>query len=289
MLAAATAGCSENPPTSDGPINVVATISIAGDIARNVVGSHGSVTVLLPIGADPHDYYLSARQVQQLFEADLVVAIGLGLEEGMSDVLLAVAADGVPVLELALEVAVLLPGPGGPALDPHFWLDPIRAGESAMAVAAALSEVRSDVSWSQMAEVYVHLLEETDREMFDLLARIRPADRLLATNHDSLRYFADRYDFEIVGSVFPTGSGFGDPSSENLTQLVAAINRNRIPAVFTDVWDSSGLAETIANEADHQVFVVPLFTGSLGGAGSEAETLIEMLRTNAGRIADAVG
>jgi hypothetical protein len=41
----------------------------------------------MPIGVDPHDYQPSARQAASLREADLVVAWGLNLEEGLTDVL----------------------------------------------------------------------------------------------------------------------------------------------------------------------------------------------------------
>ena len=54
------------------------------------------------------------------------------------------------------------------------------------------------------------------------------------------------------------------------------------------VLDSTTLAEAIASEAGAEVQVVELYTGSLGEAGSGADTLIGMLRTNAERIVGAL-
>ncbi len=82
-------------------VTIVATTTIWGDVARNVVGDDGDVEVLMPIGADPHDFQASSSQVADLYAADLVVANGLGLEEGLLDILEAAEADGVNVLEVA--------------------------------------------------------------------------------------------------------------------------------------------------------------------------------------------
>ena len=80
---------------------VIATTTILGDLVANVVGGDAQIDVLLPPGADPHDYQISASQAAMLYDADLVVANGLGLEEGLIDVLEAAEADGVNVLEIA--------------------------------------------------------------------------------------------------------------------------------------------------------------------------------------------
>ena len=70
-------------------------------MVANVVGDAATVEVLLPIGADPHDYQPSARQLALVNEADLVVANGLRLEEGLVDALASAEADGANVLEVA--------------------------------------------------------------------------------------------------------------------------------------------------------------------------------------------
>ncbi len=86
--------------TSADPLLIVATTTILGDIVMNLVGSDAELVVLLPVGADPHDYRASSAQVTLLHDADLVVANGLGLEEGLIDVLETAEADGVNLLEV---------------------------------------------------------------------------------------------------------------------------------------------------------------------------------------------
>ena len=87
-----------------GRLAVIATTTILGDVVANVVGGDAQIDVLLPPGADPHDYQISSSQAAMLYDVDLVVANGLGLEEGLIDVLAAAEADGVNILEIASQL-----------------------------------------------------------------------------------------------------------------------------------------------------------------------------------------
>ncbi|HEX6286259.1 MAG TPA: metal ABC transporter substrate-binding protein, partial [Acidimicrobiia bacterium] len=113
--------------------------------------------------------------------------------------------------------------------------------------------------------------------------------RQLVTNHEALGYFADRYDFEIVGVVIPGGSTLGDPSSAELAELVETIERNDVDVIFTETSEPGSLAEAVAAEAGREVAVVVLFTESLGEEGADAGTLTGMLLENARLIAEALG
>ena len=103
-----------------------------------------------------------------------------------------------------------------------------------------------------------------------------------------LGYFADRYGFEIVGTVVPGGSTLSDPSSSELAALVAEVEAAGITAIFAETTEPTALAEAVAAEAGEAIAVVDLYTGSLGEKGSGAETLVDMLLTNARRIAEVL-
>jgi zinc/manganese transport system substrate-binding protein len=75
--------------------------SVVGDILTCAVGSDASMTVVMPIGADPHDFQPSSEQVAAMSTAELVVANGLFLEEGLVSVLESLETDGVNVLHVA--------------------------------------------------------------------------------------------------------------------------------------------------------------------------------------------
>ena len=66
------------------------------------------------------------------------------------------------------------------------------------------------------------------------------------------------------------------------------LDREGVRAMFVDTIETSILARAVAAEAGERVEVVEIYTGSLGGLGSGADTLIGMLLTNAQRISAAL-
>ena len=82
---------------------MVATTTIWGDLTRQIVecAGAGEVTTLMPVGTDPHDYSPSSQDVASMVSADLVIANGLGLEEGLAQSIESAKSDGATVFEVA--------------------------------------------------------------------------------------------------------------------------------------------------------------------------------------------
>lgn len=294
LLALVGAACSSNSDDdqANGGVRVVATTTMLGDIARNIVVDNGTVEVLLPIGADPHDFQPSSSQVAAIYSADLVVANGLGLEEGLSDVLAAADADGANIIEVAVLVDPVTfddrepcRSDAGGSCDPHVWLDPERDARTALIIGEELAVSHPTIDWGARAAEYASALRSSDRSIQQVLGVVSEQNRILVTNHDSLGYFADLYGFEVIGSIIPGGSSISEPSSVDLAELVSVINETGVRAIFAETTQATALASAIASEADHPVQIILLYTGSLGPPGSGADTLIGMLETNAARIA----
>jgi zinc/manganese transport system substrate-binding protein len=286
----------------DDRIVVVATTSILGDIASNVAGDEARVEVLIPIGVDSHDFQPSSQQASLVAEADLVVANGLGLEQGLEEILTSRLDDGGPVIELAPLVdpipfstheevgdhedeAEREPGSD----DPHFWMDPIRVGAAAVALATELSDQHPGGSWGERAAAYSMVMDATDETIRDTLASVPVEGRSMVTNHEAFGYFAERYGFEIVGVVIPGGSTLAEPSSAELAELVAEMMEHGTRVIFAETSRPTTLAEAVAAELGSNVEVVELYTESLGPEDSHAETLSSLLESNASAIASALG
>lgn len=279
--------CSTNPAVPAGPITIVATTSVVADLVENVVGDRAQVELLMPLGADPHEFQLTAKQGAQLREADLVVAIGLGLEATVMDTLDAAAGDGVPVVQLG---PLLNPRnfPDGQP-DPHVWMDPLRMADAALLVADALAAQDGTVDWKMSAQSYADQLIETDRTITSLMAGLRTDRRVMVTNHDAFGYFADRYGLEIVGVIIPGGSTLANPSSAELADLVKLIDDLGVPALFVETTESDRLAMAIASETNSPISVVNLLGASLAPAGEPGDTLISLLLVDAERIVAGLG
>lgn len=292
----AAAACGDQTASDDEDISIVVTTTILGDIVENVVGDLAQVEVLMPVGADPHDFQASAQQVASLTRADLVVANGLGLEEGLESVLRSAESDGANILYLGpLLDPVPLPADRAEGADeqhhgddPHVWLDPIRMLAAVDLIVTALNQIEDGTDWVTKAEEYKEEISIADREISGLLGTIPDASRKLVTNHDSLGYFADRYGLRLIGVVIPGGSTLAEPSSEGLAALVKVMEREEVTAIFAESTQSDVLAKTVASELGQDVAVIELFTGSLGPAGTAADTYLGVMRVNAMRIADGL-
>jgi zinc/manganese transport system substrate-binding protein len=277
---AALAGCAGDGGGGDagGRPSVVVTTSILGEVVGEVVGDAAEVEVLMPVGADPHEFSPSARQAEAVAGADLVVVNGAGLEASLEGVL---DEAGGAVFTVADHVD-LLPG------DPHVWTDPhamVAVVEALGAAVSALDGVGPGVE--ARAGSFAAELAALDREIQDLLTPIPRERRVIVTNHQALGYFAARYGLEVVGAVIPSLTTGAAPSSADLEQLAEVIEDERVPAIFAETTSSTDLAEALA-ESVGDVEVVELFTESLGPPGSGADTYAGMLRTDAERIREAL-
>ncbi|MGH8926963.1 MAG: metal ABC transporter solute-binding protein, Zn/Mn family [Acidimicrobiia bacterium] len=269
---------------------VIATTSILGDVVSQITDGGVDLRILIPSGVDPHDFAPSAQQVASISAAELIVANGLGLEEGLTDILAQATSEGLTVIEAGSQVDPLTVSNGtdDSGLDPHFWQDPIRMKRAVQITASALEEI-GVAGVERNALDYQAELDAVDAEIASLLAPLPPERRVLVTNHDAFRYFADRYGFEIIGTIIPGGSTLGEPSSADLAGLVQVIIDNDVPAIFVENVGNPGLAEAIAAEVGREIEVVQLISDALGEPGSPTGTYLDMLRTNAGAIAGALG
>jgi len=291
---------------TDAP-TVVATTSIWADVTANVAcDGLADVETIIPLGGDPHSFEPSLRDRETMDNAELVVANGLFLEESLADTIDAVESNGVAVLRVG---DGLDPLPVGEAshddpdhedgddadedhdhgdFDPHVWWDPTRMANAVPLIADALADAGLDrVALDTCADRYIDELNALDAEVTSIVAPLPAEQRVLVTNHDSLSYFADRYDFEVIGSVIPSSSSLAATSPAELDALAADIDATGVPAIFADTQSSTDDADALANRIG-DVEVVSLLTGTLDEPGSVAGTYIGWLRQNVQTIVDAL-
>ena len=262
---AALAGCGGDGSEDEAGTQVVATTSILGDVVAHVA-PEVDVEVVMPRGADPHEFAPSARQAEAMADADLLVVNGSGFESGLDS---AIDAAGDDVFTATDHVERR-------GDDPHFWTDPAQM----VAVAEAL-----DALLPGDGQAYVDELRALDDEIEATLAPVE--QRVLVTNHEVLGYFADRYDFDVIGTVIPSLSTRAEASAADIEELADVLRDEGVRAVFAETTSSADLAEALADEVG-DVEVVELFAESLGEPGDGADTYVDMQRANAQRIADAL-
>jgi zinc/manganese transport system substrate-binding protein len=276
LVAAALVACGSDD--GDGSVTVAATTGINADIAQALAGPDADVEQIVPDGASPHDFELSAEDRQRLEEADLVVANGGGLEGGipLDDL-------DAPTWELTQHVGALrrpLEVEGGEeeaeeSSDPHVWMDPTRVAAAVPSLADALAEADPGhaAGYRRRADRYTKRLRSLDHEMAHTLDRVPPPNRELVTSHDAVGYFADRYGFDVVATTFPSTGPEAEASAARLDEVDDAVRKSDVPAVFAQETDDPEALELVAEQTGVEI-EYGLLVESPGAAGSYEEMLL---------------
>jgi len=282
-----TAGCGDgdsSSSSSDRP-SVVVTYSILGAVVADVVGDAADVKILMPNGIDPHEWEPSAKDIELLNQADLIVSNGLDLEGNVMEAIEAAEKDGVAVFHATDHIDVIEFGVSvhdddeeaghddelGSG-DPHFWTSPVEMAAVVEALGVALADIGIDTG--DRAAMTKEDLLNTDQEVRDLIAAIPAESRILVTGHESLGYFAHEYEFEVVGAVIPSLSSEAEASAGDLATLKEIIADEGVSVIFTEMGTSPDVVEALAAEA--KVSVVELSTHFLPEDGTYETFILQL-------------
>ena len=280
------------PTAKDGKKRIVVTHSVLASVVRDLVGDAFAVVALIPDGMDPHEWEPSARDMETMDGAALIVENGLALEEGMKGALSQARKSGVRTFTASDHVVARRVGKGeglpsgdadqaAGARDPHLWTDPVAMKAVVDALAA---EIHADfgLDLSVRRDSLDSRLSALDAEVSGLVAKLPLERRVLVTGHESLGYFAARYGFKLVGAVLPSLSSQAETSAAELAALKALILSNRVSAIFTEVGTSPKVALSLAGDA--KVKAVPLAMHSLPQGGGYEDYLRRLATTITGAL-----
>ncbi len=266
-------GCTKTGTTGN---SIVVTYSILGSIIKDLVGNQATVTVSIPNGQDPHDWEPSARDIETINNAGLVIENGLGLEGGLGKTLDQARSSGVKFFTASDHITVRHVGqgegiPSGDpdqaigAPDPHLWMDPLAMRDVVAALVPALKDALN-LDVSAQALNLENKLSSLNTEIASSVAQIPATNRKLVTGHESMGYFAQRYGFQLVGVIIPSLNSQAEVSAADLASLKQAILDNNVKVIFTELGTSPVVAKAIGDETG--VKVVELTTHALPADGS---------------------
>jgi zinc/manganese transport system substrate-binding protein len=255
---------------------IVVTYSVLGSVVKELVGDKADVIVSMPNGMDPHDWEPSAKDVENINKADLVIDNGLELESGLQKTFESAKDKGVEFFTASDYITVRHVGqgegiPSGDpdqaigAADPHLWTDPLVMKTIVTALVPVLkNELDLDVSGEALN--LENRLDALNTEISEIVTALPVADRKLVTGHESMGYFARRYNFKLVGVIIPSISSQAEVSAADLAGLKQTIHENQVKAIFTELGTSPVVANAIGKETG--ATVIELTTHSLPDDGS---------------------
>jgi ABC-type Zn uptake system ZnuABC Zn-binding protein ZnuA len=290
ILVSLLAGCSSAPTASNSGLGVVASTTILGDVVSQVGGNLINLSVLFPIGADPHTFDPRPQDVAAISDAQVVFINGLGLEESLQPALDSNAEGAVVQVSEGVKVRTLDNAAAGEhsGVDPHTWTDPNNVIVWTQNIAAALAKAdpANATAYQANANTYIASLRDLDAWIRSEVAQIPPERRKLVTDHYAFGYFADEYGFEQVGALVGSFSTNASPSAQEIATLEDTIRAQNVPAVFVGTTVNASLAEQVAQDTGTKI--VPVYTGSLTTPDGDAGTYLDFMHYNVNAIVEAL-
>jgi len=274
-----------SPTASNDKLQVVATFSILGDLVQQVGGEQIELHTLVGPEQDAHSFEVTPSEGARLAQAGLIFENGLGFETWLDDLYTASGSTARRIIVTQNITPIKL----GAETDPHVWHDVARVIQMVDVIreALVLADPEHAATYTANAAAYRAQLQALD-EWIVTQVKTLPDNRFkLVTTHDSLGYFAQRYGFEVVGTVLPTATDGASPSAQELAQLVTTVRVAGVPALFTERGLSDRLLRQVADEAGVTV-IASLYTDALGQPDSTGDTYLHLMRANVTTIINAL-
>ncbi len=289
-------GCQNAAPAKDPEtLNIVATTTMLADLSGIIGGDHVTVNGLMGPGIDPHLYQASAGDVTLMQEADIVVYNGLHLEGKMGEIFESLTDRGSTVIciEDGIKEEDLLSWADDTSVhDPHIWFDVSLWKDAARITADKLSEADPVHSADYTANLkeYLTELDDLDTYIKDRVSELPKEQRVLITAHDAFNYFGRAYGFEVKG--LQGISTDAEAGTADVSSLADFITDKKIKAIFVESSVPPKTIEALQAAVKAKGFDVAiggqLYSDSLGGEDSGAETYILTVKSNIDTIVEAL-
>ncbi|WCE28769.1 zinc ABC transporter substrate-binding protein ZnuA [Vibrio sp. SCSIO 43137] len=221
-------------------IDIVTSIKPLQLITLEITQGVTKPELLVNSTASPHDYALKPSDVRKVVDADLVIWLGPELESFLPKVmakqksqLQLSASDKITFREFGEEAGSHEGhNHGAESIDPHIWLGPLQAGQSAKVITDKLAEVDP-----QHAEIYQNnykaFIKGLDKTVADLTAELAPLkSEGYYVFHDGYGYFEDQFRMNKQG--YFTLSPERKPGAKTIIQIKSELRSGKASCVFTE-------------------------------------------------------
>lgn len=281
-------------PKGRRPLSVVATTTVVADLCRIIGGERVKVVSVVGPNQDPHSFKPSFRELALIKSADVLVSMGFHLEAGLEKALEQVAGTK-PLIVLAASLppgSIIREGDSSGTPDPHFWGDVslwAGAGEYLARELGAI-DVGSRQDYLHRGEDYRRHLTVLHRELITRLKEPPSGQRILATPHGSLAYFAAAYGWRTTSAAGIKPLIPGDDAAT--TSFATKLQGQKVSLLFAENTLSSQPLDDAVERSTQQGFPVllrgELWVDALGPSDSPVSTYEAMIRANVETILTAV-
>jgi zinc transport system substrate-binding protein len=142
------------------------------------------------------------------------------------------------------------------AMDPHFWMDPVRVETAVGTVEAALTDLDGEnaATYEESAAAFRERLEGL-HERIEAAVADATVGTILVAGHDSFQYFGERYGVEVeaLTNVSPDDR----PTPRDIERAQEVIEHHGLRYICADPLESQRAAEQLVAETEAEA-VLPL-------------------------------
>jgi len=293
---------SEISTTDNSKLQVVTSATFLYEFTQNIGKEMVDVTLLVPMGADPHDWEPTIRDTERLQRSDVIIVNGIGYEHWIGSLeltgiagILVDTSNGISTLDSAKHDEEKHDEEKHDeekhdeekhdeekhgALDPHIWLNPVYAQLQVKNIANALSnsDPMNKNHYQSNAEIYNQELNLLDAKIRTELSGCKTD---FITFHDAFSYFSEEYDLTQHTIISSTDS-HGEVTLQTLENIISLARELNIKIIFAEESASTKTSQVIADEIGGKVLVLsPLEIVS-------DETYVEKMTQNLQNLKDAL-
>ena len=270
-------------------LNVVTSIFPLKEFAQSVLGERGTVTQLLPPGAEVHTWSPRPTDLVRLTRADVFIYMSEQLEPWARDILDSVGRRRIEVVEMAHGK---IPGvhshdteeaehshedPG--ESDPHIWLDFSQDQVFIDRVKDILSALSPDDSdyFTANANEYKHSLQRMDETYRRTLGRCSQKTFILG-GHAAFGHLARRYGLTQVAlyGLSPDSQ----PKPRQMARTVDLAKKLRAKVIFFEIFVSDELARVLAREVGAEIRILNPGVNLTTAQIKEGVTFLQLMEDN---------
>ena len=302
VLAAVLAACAaprqvDQRGAEDTRLEVVTTFLPITLFTRAVAGDCATVTALIPPSTGPHDFQAKPGDLAALRRARVLVKNGLEMEAFLSKLVAAAGNAQLQVIDSSHGIATIDSpesdhhadhdhGHAHGEVNPHIWLDPLRAVQQVETIRDGL--VKADPScaegYQRNAATYIVQLETLNNEITSQLEPYR--GKTFIAFHDFAPYFAQRYNLK---ADFLVDVPELNPSPADLQRVAAEVRQTQLKALLSEPQEGQRSFNALAKDLGIKISVFdPLETGSDQFA-SDPQTYFVVMRRNVADLIQAFG
>lgn len=234
-------------------LQVITSANFLYEFSQNIGNEMIDVTLLVPMGVDPHDWEPTIKDTERIHRSDLIITNGIGYEHWIDSIhtssyqgIIIDTSDGILIDHTDDD--------DHGSLDPHIWLNPVYAQLQVKTIANALSisDPTNKNYYQSNAKLYIKELDLLDSKIRNDLSSCKTD---FVTFHNAFSYFAKEYGL-TQHTIISSNDSHGEVTPQTLENIISTAKKYDIKVIFAEESSSTKTSQVIADEIGGKVLVL---------------------------------